>query len=126
MDQGCFGNHDVYLFPQRAPSKPSLAPTVRFPVLVLVSTHSLSFEQIERKSIAPQLSIKLPKTPEQGEEASVGLKADLKTLQQLTSSAEAAKRHRDESKLKRIHGALDEAVHVVAKTDAEPENQNTK
>lgn len=36
----------------------------------------------------------MPKNPgpEKGEQATVGLKSDLKTLQQLTSSAEAAKK----------------------------------
>lgn len=43
-----------------------------------------------------------PTGPEKGEEATVGLKSDLKTLQQLTSSAEAAKRHRDDSAVRTL------------------------
>lgn len=45
-----------------------------------------------------------------GEEAVVGLKSDLKTLQQLSSSASAAKKHREDSKDDRAKRELMEAI----------------
>ncbi|KAJ5183284.1 hypothetical protein N7492_000900 [Penicillium capsulatum] len=57
--------------------------------------------------------------PEKGEEATVGLKSDLKTLQQLTSSAEAAKRHRDDSKHERAERKLHEAFEAMAKSQGD-------
>lgn len=47
---------------------------------------------------------------EQTNEATVGLKSDLKTLRQLTSSSEAAKKHREASKDERAKRNLYEAL----------------
>lgn len=63
----------------------------------------------------------MPKNPptgsENGEQATVGLRSDLKTLQQLTSSAEAAKKHRDDSQYERAKRKLNEAFEVAAKSE---------
>lgn len=56
-------------------------------------------------------------SPKKGEEATVGLKSDLKTLQQLTSSAEAAKKHRDDSKHERAQRKLEEVFEAMAKSE---------
>lgn len=58
-----------------------------------------------------------PTDSEKGEQATVGLKSDLKTLQQLTSSAEAAKKHRDDSKHERAERKLHEAIEAMAKSE---------
>lgn len=47
---------------------------------------------------------------EQAKEAAVGFKSDLKTLQQLTSSSEAVKKHREASKDERAMRSLEEAL----------------
>lgn len=49
--------------------------------------------------------------PDQSKEkATVGVKADVKTLQQLSSSGQAAKEKRNANQVARITGALGEAV----------------
>jgi hypothetical protein len=64
-----------------------------------------------------RLIINMPDNPApgKGEQATVGLKSNLKTLQQLTSSAEAAKKHRDDSKRERAERKLNEAFEAMAK-----------
>lgn len=46
--------------------------------------------------------------------ATVGLKSDFKTLQQLTSSSEAAKKHREDSKDERAKNNLLASVQAMA------------
>ncbi|RAL06347.1 uncharacterized protein BO80DRAFT_420644 [Aspergillus ibericus CBS 121593] len=58
-----------------------------------------------------------------GEEAIVGLSSDIKTLQQLTSSAEAAKRHRERSKDERALRKLEEALGEMFKESGTAEGQ---
>ncbi|KFY79014.1 hypothetical protein V498_08998 [Pseudogymnoascus sp. VKM F-4517 (FW-2822)] len=48
------------------------------------------------------------------ETATVSLKSDLKTLRQLTSSLEAAKKHREDSKDVRAKNSLLASVRVIA------------
>ncbi|KAJ5123793.1 hypothetical protein N7448_009890 [Penicillium atrosanguineum] len=55
-----------------------------------------------------------PTGSEKGEQATIGLESDLKTLQQLTSSAEAAKKRRDDSKHERAERKLHEAIEAMA------------
>lgn len=62
----------------------------------------------------------------QAEEATVGLSSDLRTLQQLTSSAEAAKKHREQSKDERAKRKFEEAVEEMFKQVEEPGPAKTK
>jgi hypothetical protein len=60
----------------------------------------------------------MPNTEERAdanqETATVGLKSDFKTLQQLTSSSEAAKKHREDSKDKRATNNFLASVQAMA------------
>ncbi|KAL4948358.1 hypothetical protein BDW69DRAFT_94563 [Aspergillus filifer] len=58
-----------------------------------------------------------------GKEATVGLSSDIKTLQQLTSSAEAAKKHREQSKDERALRKLEEAVGELLKESGSAEGK---
>lgn len=56
------------------------------------------------------MSDKSPPDQSKGKEAIVGVKADVKTLQQISSSGQAAKEKRNANQVGRIMGALGEAV----------------
>jgi hypothetical protein len=64
--------------------------------------------------------------PEQAKEATVGLKSDLKTLRQLTSSSEAAKKHRESSKDERAKRNLEEAVEKTLTQQEGPRHSSGK
>ena len=61
-----------------------------------------------------------------GEEATVGLNSDVKTIQQLTSSAEAAKKHREASKDERAKRNLDEAIGKMMKDQQDSSHSTGK
>jgi hypothetical protein len=57
--------------------------------------------------------------------ATVGLKSDLKTLQQLTSSSEAAKKRREDSKDERAKNAFLASVQVMADKEGREKKTDT-
>jgi hypothetical protein len=63
--------------------------------------------------------------PDQVKDATVGLKSDLKTLRQLTSSSEAAKKHREASKDERAKRNLEEAVERTLRQQDEGPRYNS-
>ncbi|KFY80219.1 hypothetical protein V499_00893 [Pseudogymnoascus sp. VKM F-103] len=70
---------------------------------------------------------KMPNTEERAdanqETATVGLKSDFKTLQQLTSSSEAAKKHREDSKDERAKNAFLTSVRAMADEESREGSQ---
>jgi hypothetical protein len=58
------------------------------------------------------------------EEATVGVQADVKTLQQLSSSGRAARRKRDENQVKKSFKAVSDAVERHLKEDSEGERRD--
>lgn len=72
----------------------------------------------------------MPENPasgaEEGKQATADLKSGINTLQQLTSSAEAAKKHRDDSKHERAERMLFEAFETTAKSQGNTDKRGEK